>query len=75
MSYPVLCGAVVITSANRGIRFREGATTATALIGTGTYYLRSGALNITDLGFAIKSALEAATVSANTLRISSKALI
>ena len=75
MTYPVLCGAVVITSANRGIRIKEGATTATALIGTGTYYLRSGAVNITDLGFAIKSALEAATASANTYTVTVTASI
>jgi hypothetical protein len=75
VSYPVLSGAVVITTANRGIRFKEGATTATALIGTGTYYLRSGAVNITDLGFAIKSALDAATVSANQYTVTVTASI
>lgn len=40
MSYPVLCGAVVLTSANNAIRFTEGATTATTTIPAGTYYLR-----------------------------------
>lgn len=42
MSYPVLCGAVVLTSGNNAIRFTEGATTATTTIPAGTYYLRGG---------------------------------
>lgn len=68
MSYPVLLGAIVITSANRGIRFKEGATTATANLATGTYYLRGdGAAG--DLLAALKTALEAATASTNTYTI------
>jgi hypothetical protein len=65
MSYPVLLGAIVITSANRGIRINEGGTLATALLATGTYYLRGdGAAG--DFLPALVTALEAATASVNT---------
>lgn len=40
MSYPVLCGAVVLTSANNTLRWTETSTTVTATIPAGTYYLR-----------------------------------
>lgn len=40
MSYPVLCGAVVLTSANNQFLINEGATTSTVTIPAGTYYLR-----------------------------------
>lgn len=40
MSHPVLCGAVVLTSANNTLRWTEGASTLTATIPAGTYYLR-----------------------------------
>lgn len=69
MSYPVLLGAVVVTTANQGIRFKEGATTATAAITAGTYYLR-GDDSADDLCLAIKTALEAATASTNTYTVS-----
>jgi hypothetical protein len=42
VSYPVLCGAVVLTSANNTLRITEGATTANVTIPAGTYYLRGG---------------------------------
>jgi len=62
--YPVIRRAITITTANRAIRFREGATTATALVATGTYYLReTGSDSILE---AVVTALEAETVSANT---------
>jgi hypothetical protein len=65
MTYPVLCGAIVITTANQGIRFKEGVNTNTATIATGTYYLRGdGAAG--DLLPAIVTALQAANASANT---------
>lgn len=38
--YPVIRRAITITTANQGIRFREGATTATVNVPAGTYYLR-----------------------------------
>jgi hypothetical protein len=59
--YPVIRRAITITTANQGIRFREGATTATALVAAGVYYLRSDSLMA-----AIVTALQAATASANT---------
>lgn len=69
MSYPVLCGAVVLTSANNVLRFTEGASTNNATIATGTYYLRgNGAAD--DLALALKNALEAAGASANTYTVS-----
>lgn len=41
MSYPVLLGAIVITSANRRLRFREGAgAVGNVDLDLGTYYLR-----------------------------------
>lgn len=65
MTYPVMLGAIVLTSANNAIRFKEGATTATATIAAGTYYLRGdGAAG--DLMPALVTALQAATASANT---------
>lgn len=68
MTYPVLCGAIVITTANRGVRVKEGATTATTNLATGTYYLRGdGAAG--DFCAALKTALEAATASVNTYTV------
>lgn len=65
MSYPVLAGAIVLTSANNAIRVKEGATTATTTIAAGTYYLRGdGAAG--DLLPALVTALQSATASANT---------
>lgn len=43
MSYPVLCGAVVLTSANNRLRFREAAgAVGNVDLDVGTYYLRGG---------------------------------
>lgn len=68
MSYPVLLGAVVLTSANNVLRFTEGASTNNATITPGTYYLRGdGAAG--DLCLALKTALEAAGASANTYTV------
>lgn len=66
MSYPVLLGAIVITSANRQIRIKEGANTNNAQLALGTYYLRGdGAAG--DFLPVLVTALQAANVgSANT---------
>jgi hypothetical protein len=40
VSYPVLCGAVVLTSANNQILINEGASSNVLTIPAGTYYLR-----------------------------------
>jgi hypothetical protein len=65
VSYPVTLGAIVLTSANNVIRITENATTASATIATGTYYLRGdGAAG--DLLPALVTALQNATASANT---------
>lgn len=59
MSYPVLCGAVVLTSTNNVIRFSEGAfPIGDATITPGTYYLR-GDGTASDLCLAVKNAFEA----------------
>lgn len=65
MSYPVLLGAIVIRAGvNDAIRITEGATTATATIAAGTYYLRGdGATG--DLCPALVTALQGATASLN----------
>jgi hypothetical protein len=43
VSYPVLCGAVVLTSANNRLRFREAAgAVGNVDLDAGTYYLRDG---------------------------------
>jgi hypothetical protein len=68
MSYPVLLGAIVITTANQGIRFKEGANTNTALITPDTYYLR-GDGTASCILTALKTALEAANASVNTYTI------
>lgn len=65
MSYPVLLGAIVITSANRQIRFKEGANTNNAQLALGTYYLR-GDGNAFDFLPALVTALQAANASTNT---------
>jgi hypothetical protein len=58
--YPVIRRAVVITSANNRIRFREGGSTTTYLVAVGTYYsLDDGSAE--DLQLAVKTALEAST--------------
>lgn len=69
MTYPVLLGAIVITTANNRIRFKEGLNTGNADIAPGTYYLRGdGAAG--DLLPALVSALNNATTgSANTYTI------
>lgn len=66
MSYPVLLGAIVITSANQAIRIKEGANTNQGLIATGTYYLRGdGAAG--DFLPALVTALQSANAgSSNT---------
>jgi hypothetical protein len=61
--YPVIRRTITITTANQGIRFREGATTSTKTVTPGTYYLgRSGSDSILA---ALKTALEVGA-SANT---------
>ena len=62
--YPLIRRAITITSANNGIRFREGATTATASVAPGVYFLRSASLLA-----AIAAALQAATASSNTYTV------
>lgn len=65
MSYPVMLGAIVLTSANNVLRFTEGASTNNATIAAGTYYLRGdGAAG--DLLPALVTALQNAGASANT---------
>ena len=65
MTYPVLLGAVVLTSANNAIHLKEGASTYTVSIAAGTYYLRGdGAAG--DLLPALVTALESNVGSANT---------
>ena len=67
MSYPVMLGAVVLTT-NNVLRFTEGASANNATIAAGTYYMRGdGAAG--DLCLAIKTALEAAGASANTYTV------
>lgn len=45
MSYPVLLGAIVVTTANRRLRFREGAgAVGNVDLAVGTYYLRGDSL-------------------------------
>lgn len=69
MTYPVLCGAVEITAANNAIRIVEGATTSTATIAAGTYYLRGDGSSV-DLLLAIKTAMQNATgASTNTYNL------
>jgi hypothetical protein len=60
--YPLLRRAITITSSNNAIQFREGATTATATVAAGVYFLRGTG----GLLAAIITALQAATASANT---------
>jgi len=66
MTYPVLAGAIVITTANQGIRFKEGATTATATIAAGTYYLRGDGTS-GDLLPALVTALQGANTYTATV--------
>ena len=60
--YPLIRRAITITSSNNAIQFREGATTATATVAAGVYFLRSTG----GLLAAVITALQAATASANT---------
>lgn len=60
--YPLLRRAITITTANNAIRFREGATTATATVAPGVYFLR-GTGGLLD---AIVAALQNASASTNT---------
>lgn len=69
MSYPVMLGAIVITTANRTIRFIEGAGPAnSALLDVGTWYLRGDGAP-TDFCLKLKNALEAAGASTNTYTV------
>jgi hypothetical protein len=65
MSYPVLLGAIVITSANRQIRIKEGANTNNAQLELGTWYLR-GDGTATDFLTKLVTALQNANASINT---------
>ena len=68
MTYPVLLGAVVLTSANNRIRFREaGGAVFNADVAVGTYYLRGDGIS-TDLCLAIKTAIETGA-SANVYEV------
>lgn len=64
MSYPVLLGAIVITSANRAIRFKEGANINNAQLELGTWYLRGDGTS-TDFLTKLVTALQNANPSAN----------
>jgi hypothetical protein len=66
MTYPCLLGAVVITSANNIFKFLEGATTMTATITPGTYYLRDDNVLGEDLDRALSIAINAAPGIVNT---------
>lgn len=69
MTYPVLLGAIVITTANRRLRFREGAgAVGNVDIATGTYYLR-GDGSADDLCLAIKTGLDAFGVGGNAYTV------
>lgn len=69
MSYPVFLGAIVVTTANRVIRFREGAgSVGNATLATGTYYLR-GDGTASDLCLAIKTALDNFGAGGNTYSV------
>lgn len=58
MSYPVFLGAIVVTTANRVIRFRENAgSVGNATLATGTYYLR-GDGSADDFCLALKNAFD-----------------
>lgn len=66
MSYPVLCGAIVITSANRRLRFKEGAgAVGNVDLAVGTYYLRGD-----SLATEIASKLSAFGAGGNTYTVS-----
>ena len=62
--YPLLRRAITVVSGANVIRFREGATTASAVVPVGTYWLRASGTG--SLLLAIKAALEAASASLNT---------
>lgn len=68
MSYPVMLGAIVIDSTNQGLRITENGTDYTAAISSGTYYLRGDGAS-GDFCLALKTAMEAASGSANTYTI------
>lgn len=70
--YPAMLAAIVIDSTNLGIRMTENATTATASLAAGTYYLRGDGSVVAgelDLCLGIKTAIEAATASVNTYTV------
>ena len=64
--YPLIRRAVVIDSTNADIRYREGATTSTKTVASGTYYVGIGGAS--DLLTAVKTALEVGA-SANTYTV------
>lgn len=66
MSYPVLLGAIVLTSANNRLRFREGAgAVGNVDLAAGTYYLRNN-----SLATEIASKLSAFGAGGNTYTVS-----
>lgn len=68
MSYPVFLGAVVVvTGSNDVIRWIENATTFSATLAAGTYFLRGDGV-ADDLCLAIKTAIESGA-SANTYSV------
>ena len=69
MTYPVFLGAVVVTTANRRLRFKEAASaTVNVDLDVGTYYLRGdGAAG--DFCLQLKTKLDAAYGTANTYTV------
>jgi len=74
MTYPVFLGAIVITAANRRIRFKEAASAAVnvdlplSTTGTPAYYLR-GDGTASDFCAVLATALSAAYGTANTYTV------
>ena len=70
MSYPVMLGAIVLTSSNNRLRFKEGAgAVGNVDLAVGTYYLR-GDGSPSDLMLEIKNKLDAFGVGGNDYTLS-----
>lgn len=59
--YAALLAQITITTANQGIRFKEGATTGTVTIPVGTYFLRGDGAS-DDICLALKTAFDGLVV-------------